>query len=356
MFNPTKIKELHGIVGLEQPFDPEYAILDADNLVSRSGYLSNLSSNPYAKIRFIKNAQDYAEISDMDFNKLIKGIQQASILEACNSIFNKPDFRERNLVYQYPLNKVNTTSLQAGFVCDKIKVTKDNNIGFNISRVILDFKGTGDITLQLYSSQQQDPLFSQLITITGTSQEEALNWEVNNDGVNYKAEYYLGYISNASLTPFKRDYERSSIVSCFTDLDITQVQFKGHVTNVIPNLTTDDGLSDYNGINADISVYDDYTDLILREEKLLAKVIDLQFQINLMRIYLGSVRSNGDQRKSNDLYVQIMTFIEGTGKDVVPKVVGIKSKLLSEITSIRKHIIKGKTGLFGGALMQTTIN
>jgi hypothetical protein len=239
-------------------------------------------------------------------------------------------------------------------VCNKIELTSENNVAFEIKKVILDFEGTGDLTLQLYSSQQQEPLFSQLISITGTTQVQELNWKVNNVD-SYKGEYYLGYVTNPLLTPFKRDYQNSSIITCFTDLYITERQFKGHSTNVIPDLTTADGLSDYNGVNADILVYDDYTDLILSSQTMFSKAIDLQFQITLMRVYLGSVRSNKDQRKADQLFTNIMSFIEGTGVDVIPRVVGLKPLLLSEITQLRSQILKQKEGLFGGMFMNQTI-
>ena len=133
------------------------------------------------------------------------------------------------------------------------------------------------------------------------------------------------------------------------------MQFKGHTGNLIPDLSKNDGLSDYNGVNADITVFEDYTDLILNSQTVLAKAIDLQFQINLMRTYLGSLRSNRDQRNANDLFTSIMSFIEGTGVDVVPRIVGLKPLLLSEISQLRKQIKKQHEGAFGGMLMNQTI-
>ena len=201
MFDKKVVDTLYGIVGLEQPFNPAYAILDSDNLTSRSGYKANGGGNPYVKVQHIKECQDYVGISDEDFNTLLKRIQSSSIAEVCNAVYSNTDFLERNLVYQYPLNKVNTTTLENGFVGDKITLSRKNNIAFEIKRVVLDFEGTGDITLQLYSSQQQEPLFSQTITITSTTQVQELNWVVNNVD-SYKGEYYLGYVTNSDLKPF----------------------------------------------------------------------------------------------------------------------------------------------------------
>jgi hypothetical protein len=355
MFDRDTIStNLYGIVGLRQSYNPDYAILDTDNTTSRSTYYAN-ESNPYVKIEYIKDTQDYVDISDADFNQLIKQIQQSAITETCAHIFDKPDFRQSALVYDNAINKVNTTTLQDGFVCYKILVTRDNNVAFKINNVRLDFLGTGDITLQLYSSQQQEPLYEQLITITSTTQTEQLGWVVNNLGNTGKGEYYLGYITNSDLTPFKRDYKLSDILTCYTDLWVYPYQFKGHNTNVIPDLTQNDGLSDYMGVNPDITVYDDYTDFIIREEMLLAPAINMMFQIALLRPYLGSLRSNKNERNASDLYLDINRHLEGLKQDGVVHIRGLREIYATEITRVKKEIEKMKKGFFGGKLMNQTI-
>lgn len=353
MFDNNQIEQLYGIVGLDQSFNPTYSILDADNLESRSNYKS--TDNPFVKIEYLKENSDYIDISDIEFNEFIKRKQITSISNVLNSVFDKSDFRQRNKVYENPLNKVNTTTLNDAFVCDKIRVSSKNNIAFRINRVILDFEGTGDITLQLYSSQQLEPLFEQAISITNTTQIEELNWVVNNAQDAGKGDYLLGYVTNSDLKPFKRDYEASNIKSCFKDLWIQSYQFTDYNANTIPDLRNNDGISDYTGVNADISVFDDYTDLILREERLFAKAIDLQFQINLINTYIASFRSNSKQRISKDLYVDIMSHLEGTNQDVVFKQKGLKHILIGEIVKIRKEIKKIQEGFFGGMLMNRTI-
>ena len=52
MINVTKIQNsLIGLIGFKQPFNPDYAVVDSNNLLSSSGYF--VTDNPYAKIEYI---------------------------------------------------------------------------------------------------------------------------------------------------------------------------------------------------------------------------------------------------------------------------------------------------------------
>ena len=104
MINATKIStSLLGIVGFRQPYNPIYAIVDAPNLLSSSGYFVN--DNHYAKVEFIKDNQDYQEISDANFNELLRNMQKASISNICNQVFSDFDFIDRNLLFKNASNK-----------------------------------------------------------------------------------------------------------------------------------------------------------------------------------------------------------------------------------------------------------
>lgn len=345
---------LYGIVGLRESFDPTKAILNAENQESRSGYFAN--DNTYVKVDMVKDSQDFKDITYEQFNEYLANLQKAAIKQVCNNIFDEPDFRERQLVYQYAINKVNTYQLPEGFACYKIYKRKDNNVAFKINRVILDFEGTGTINLQLYSSQQTTPLFEKEITINSPDQVEDLGWVVNNTGVDYKGQYLLGYVTNSDLRPYIRDYEGSDYFTYFRDIFVDDRIFLDHTTSRIPNLDLDSGVGEYIGINPDITVYDDYTDLILREEQLLAKAIDLQYQITLLNSYSSSSRSNLNERYGKDFFNKIAIHINGLNRPDSVRITGVKEVLHSEINQIRKQLQKIKKGFKGGRLINRTIN
>src|SRR6056297_1894111 len=113
MFNKTKVTDkLFGLVGLENPTDPDYSVLDTENLETRSGRTA--TENPYCKIKYLKESQDDYNISDIDFNKYLKKLQKKSIADVVDRVLTEPAYIDRQLLYQFPNNKVNTETLPTG--------------------------------------------------------------------------------------------------------------------------------------------------------------------------------------------------------------------------------------------------
>ena len=142
MFDVTKIQaNLYGVVGFRQPLNPDYAIIDAANLTSRSGEF--VTENPFCKIEFLKDNQDYSRLSDAEFNTKLKEMQEASISSICHKVFQKSDYIDRQVLYPYTQNRVNTEALPSGFICHKLRIDIKKNVAFKISRIFLDFDGAG---------------------------------------------------------------------------------------------------------------------------------------------------------------------------------------------------------------------
>lgn len=355
MFQVDKIStKLYSLVGLRDSFNPDYAILDADNQVSRSGYY--VTDNAYVKLEYIKDSQDYKDISDLEFNEYLKRLQQSSIVNVCHRVFNRFDFLDRNLLYINAHNKVNQETLLDGFVGYRIEVSQDSNIAFEIKRVLLDFDTLGDFKLLLFNTSSATPIFEQDITITDKTQVEVLDWKIDNSDVTYKGDYYLGYIKTGiTPIPFKRDYDNADVMTDISHLRIEKVQVKNHATETLFDLTLEDGLSENIGINPDITVYEDYTDLIIQNEMLFARAIELEFSIAVLREQLNSLRTNQNQRDSEKQSMKILAEIEGTDGDSPLKLIGLRSLLIGEIRQIAQEINKLKTGYFNNSIRVNTL-
>jgi hypothetical protein len=345
MINVAKIQDsLIGLIGFKQPFNPDFAIVDSSNQLSKSGYF--VTDNPYAKIEYIKDTQDYVSISDIDFNKVLKQIKQSSISNVCNQVFSDYDFLDRNLLFKNATKKVNTNVLPIGFVGFRIEVGNTKNIAFKLNRVLLDFQGTGTIKLLLWNTSSLVPLFSKEITIDSDHQSEVLDWVLDNSSNTYKGDYYIGYNTDGlTVTPYARDYENGNVMSSFKYLCIEQIKVPNHNTEVLFDISTYDGLSEDTGLNFDISVFDDYTDFVINNAYLFARAIQLDCQIQCIQIYLATIRSNINQAMSAQLYEKIMIELEGTGEGSMIRVKGLKNQLIGEITSIRNEIQKIKIGV-----------
>lgn len=356
MFDVSKIKNsLSGLVGFKQPFNPDYAIVDANNLLSESGYYVN--SNPFAKIEYIKDCQDYSEISDANFNKVLSDVIEDSAVNVINQIFSESSYIDRNLIYRNALNKNETDVLPNGFVGFKIEIDDTKSVAFNISRVFLDFEGTGDIALILLNSAKKTALKEQIITIDSDHKEYQLDWVLNDTEEVYKGEYFIGYIKDdlSTLSPYKRDYEDSNIMSVITHLEIDKIIVNDHDSNSLFDLSKVEFLNESTGLNLDISVYDDFTDLIIQNRFIFARAVYITAIINTLQIYMASLRSNRNERQAEELYKKILIEVEGTRSgDNVISVKGLRPQLLSEISTIKDEITKIKEGYLGNGYFVMT--
>ena len=313
MFDVSKIKNsLSGLIGFKQPFNPEYAIINASNQLSESGYFVN--SNPFAKIEYIKDCQDYAGISDVDFNTVLSDIVENSAVNVANQVFTESSYIDRQVLYKYALNKNETEALPNGFIGFRIEIDDTKSVAFNITRVFLDFEGTGDVTLLLFNSAQKTVLKQK------------------------------GF----ALTPYKRNYENSDIMSYTTHLNIEKIITPNHNTNVLFDLSKVEFLNENTGLNLDISVYDEFTDLIIQNRFLFSRAIFLSSVISSLQIYMTSLRSNRNERQAEELYKKVLVEVEGTrAGDNIISVKGLRPQLLSEISDIKAELTKIKEGYLG---------
>jgi hypothetical protein len=344
MLNINKIQTaLSGLVGFKNPYNPDYAIVDATNVLSESGYF--VTDNSFAKIEYIKDNQDYLKISDVDFNKLLTDIKKSAISNVCNRVFSEYDFLDRNVMYKNASNKINTEGLPLGFVGYKIEVGAEKNIAFKINRVLLDFDGIGEIKLLLWNTAKKAVLLQKTIEITSDHQEVVLEWTIDNTLTTYKGDYYIGYnTTDITVVPFKRELGNSDVISTIKYLCFQKVFVSNHATEELFDINKIEGLSTATGLNFDISVFDDFTDFVINNKMLFAKAIQLDCIIQCLQIYMTSLRSNANQSNSNQMYEKIMIDLEGTSSESLVKVNGLRNQLLGEITTIKEEIKKMKVG------------
>lgn len=344
MFDKSIIaSKLYGIVGLRQPYNPDYAILDANNVISRSGYYA--TDNPFCKIDFVVDNMDYIGASNANINDFIKNLQISAITDVCNMVFDQPDYIDRQYVLNNTINKVALENIYNGFCGYELLVDREKNVAFEITRVVLNFSGTGNITLALFNSAVTTPLQTKVVNITSDFQIEDLNWKIDGASKEYKGRYYIGYIRESSTVPvpFKREYYDSVLLSAIKFFQIRPVRFTPTtLTNLkLGDLRKVQYVVERHGINPDITVYYDYTDMICRNERLFAKAIDLAFQIKLINSYITSTRSNRSERISAELITKAVAEMEGItqGSGTINKK-GLKFGLSNEVELLKQQIKK----------------
>lgn len=340
-FDKTKVETgLSGLVGYRPSLDPNFFVLDATNLQSDSGYYVN--DNPFAEIEAFKDTLNYASIDELGFNSKLSQLTSSAITSVCSAVFqdkDHPSFIDRQLQFKNATNKINLESLPDGFVCEKICIDKKNSVAVEISRVLLDFGGTGDITLYLYNTNSIEPIKTEVVTISTDHQVVSLNWKLDNtDGIN-GGDWYIGYYTlGLSVAPFKRDYNNSSYESNVTHVYLEKTSVINHVAPNIWDLNLNQGMSETTGMNLDISVYYDYTDLIIQNKFLFADAINLESAIRMLNQYKGSFRSNKTQRIAGANLTEIEVAIEGQTSDKYQKVTGLRPSLGKQLDLINRKI------------------
>jgi hypothetical protein len=355
MFDATKIQDgLLGLVGVRQPFDPDYQLLDVANIASRSGrYLDDI---PPFKAQYWIDTQDYKDISNADLNDQLRNIQRGAIAEVAHSVFGDNAYIDRNFLFSQATNRVDVeNTVPNGFVGFEMQPSTTKDIAFKITRVRLEFEGTGTIKLVLFNSNLDAPIFTKDVIISSNSQIEELNWVLNNTNGDYKGQYFFGYIHDGTVLPFKRNYEADSFLNYLAEMRIEEVYISGAGPTEIFDLRDVKGLSENTGLNPDITVYSDYTDLILQNEHLFSRAVQIQWAINMMQRYVTTLRSNANERKAKDLALLTMTAIEGTPGDAPVQVTGLRFLLSREVESIKKTVKELKEGYFGGRAQVITM-
>jgi hypothetical protein len=168
-----------------------------------------------------------------------------------------------------------------------------------------------------------------------STQEVALNWVVSGKG-----RYYIGYIAS-DLIPYYRESGCIAVEKVF----INQVVASDHNTETLPYFDDIRTTSYSTGLNFDIFVYNEYSDLIAYTKKLFSRAIQLSGQINIINTYLTSIRTTGTQRIAKSNADDLLIKLEGYKSETM-NVKGLNAYFVDEIKDIKKEIDKLKRGYF----------
>ena len=98
MFNKTKVINAYsGLVGYDNPFNPDYDIVNSANQVSDSG--RKVTDNPHCKIEYLKDNFDYADNDTDEFNAELTKISNQAIVNILDKVFYKHDYIAFQLIF-----------------------------------------------------------------------------------------------------------------------------------------------------------------------------------------------------------------------------------------------------------------
>ena len=344
---------LKGRVGFKNLLDLSF-VVDGDNLHSGSGLF--VTDFPNIDGRSIKACLPIPNATDTQVNEWLVDTKRIAINNVCNSIFNNNEFLDSAILYSVSdcSNEYNSFK-RNGFQFYELTNGLDRNIGISINSIELEFEGTGDLEIVLFNAKTGIVQESKTVTISSQFQTESLYWNISNLE-SYKAKYYIGFItdSNTSLKPIKRTQFNSGLKQPIKGVGVSCKVMEGLTTVQRFNTQEAESVTQYNGVNLNISTFKDYTAFIVSNKSLFDRAIHVSWGITLLRELLNSQASNPDQRKAHQNQLRIIQQIEGQKGEDLQTVTGLNSVLYGSIGSI-KNVLNGvKTELKGGRYIKRT--
>lgn len=313
MIRSDKIKsQLFGGVGFRQPTLSGYDIVDADNQASQSGDFFQDSSR-LVTIKNIKETQENPEITDEQFNDLLKQLQESAINNVCNKITQQEsDFRQSQNLYPFEKTFGDTLTVSDKFTCFRIEPTRKNTILTKISFIELAFDSDATFNIYLYNSNKPNaPIQTQEVTtVANESVLFQLDWYIADDENHKGGNYYIGYFEDelGVALPIKRDYELSTLEMQSRCNYILPSKLTKSVNTI--DVSSYVSQSDTGGLNIGIETYNDYTDLLIRNNQLLWKAIQSEMAIQVLDTIIHSTRSNRDERILSQAVNQLNGYVD----------------------------------------------
>lgn len=338
MLRPDKIKStngLFGMVGFRQSTLTDYDVVDADNRASSSGEVFQ-DANPLVTIKNIKETQENPSIIDDQFNLLLKQMQESVILSACNKVINgKSSFIQTQNLYPFEKTFDTTLDVDDKMSCFRVIPNYTVNQISKVTAIELSFDKAVTFYVYLYNSNKPNDYIQRqtVTTVANESVIQSLDWFIADDSTYKGGTFYLGYFEDdlQGAKPIAKNYELSSLKLSTRCYYIEPVKIN-HTGSVI-DVSDYDSQSDTGGINLIVEIYNDYTELIIRNKNLFVEVIKNEMAIKVLNLISTTTRTNIDQQIMSSARIELNGVNDG-----MMKVVGIESKQSKAIEDLRKML------------------
>lgn len=334
------ISKLFGQVGFSDPTMAEYAgIVDADNKQSKSGrYFDRF----HAAVT-IQNIHEAANIdpaiSDADFNKLLKEMQEDCIYTVLDGVFNSPEVTEQVLEFD-TCDEPPVLIPNAGrFVGRQIRVASDKGKSVRINAITLYFNGDATFNMYLFNSLKKSPL--KILEVSTEEDNQVIiepeDWILNYaDSGNKSGVFYIGYFQDdlGSVQAYDEQPPYWNCAKCFSTarMEADRVPDVADFIRFNPYLGTRTF-----GLNFEITTVADYTEKIRLAPQVFTRAVGMQMTAKVIEMMIYSTRSNIIQRIGEagmqKLYDQLNLAFSSPD---FPYTVGIKNQLDRELSNLRK--------------------
>lgn len=327
------LSALFGRLGWKQPDIAGSPVIDAPNLVSKSGRLFNDGSfHPLVTISNIKSVMEEAGAADVNLNSYLTTLQNSIIMRCLNSVFDGPEIVEVVKLFERYGQNDQVINSSGQFVGYEINVANAADTACQLDAVTLYFDEAATFNLYLF----KDGVIAPVKTIEVTTEAGSLSTVSLVDIVLNTGKYYFGYFQD-DLGSCKAIWEQ---VKCWNKTLLFSA------SNVAAAATGSTSFNRDNrtypgytyGLNLEISTFKDYTRLIERKANMFDEMIGLQMAYCIMEQVLFAVRSNSTERILKDQVDRLGLQLDLTGAAPIsqgPKVTGLRQRITREAEKVK---------------------
>lgn len=328
---------LFGRIGWQQPTGTGNPVLNATNLLSKSGRKFNDGSfHALVTLQNIKAIMEQESASDADFNAYIEGLQRAIILRSLNGVFNNPEYITQGLLYERWGSQDTEIANSGKFVAWKIRVPSAIDLAIQIDSVALYFNEAATFNLYLFNDVKAAPVWTGEVTTVANSQTVVNLADIvlnHIGGNNLGGVFYFGYFQN-DLGTAKAIRESYSTFNTSRPYGATMIEATPIGANDF--VRSNIGYSSYQsfGMNLHISVFRDHTWQIVRKAALFDNVNGLQMAAQVIEQSTYSTRSNSTERAIKSQTNDLNASMDLTGAAPIsdgPKTTGLRTQITQEL-------------------------
>lgn len=321
-----------GVVGWRQPTRSGSPVVTAANIASSSG-LYYQDGSALCTVDNIKAAVDDEAISDANLNTVLADMSKSALNKVCADVFNADDFIDGGLLFKHENKFSEVLTNTTDFVGFEIDLSKRNDISVIINNILLEFDAEDSVKVLLFNSQSNAVVSSSTITTVANSQKNtSVRWVLND--LAYGGKFYIGYL-RGSLTgqAVKRNYELASVQTSFDGVEIRPVRVADWSAETMFNPEDVSYESDTWGMNFNISVYRDFTEIVKANVNRFADALQLQVCAQAIDMISNSTRSNRAERLSKANAV--MELNGNRFNPNFPEHTGVRQRLAREIRRLK---------------------
>ncbi|MDF2189288.1 hypothetical protein [Paraflavitalea sp. CAU 1676] len=333
------IPALFGRVGWSQSLVAGAPVVNPTNQESKSGRYFQEFHN-IVTVANVRQTMEEIGANDANLNQHLTNLQRSCVLRCLNAVFQKPEYLQELLLFNR-IGQNDTPVTNTGqFVGYEINLAPANNISVQVEAATLLFDQDVTFNLYLFKDGKKSPI--RVVEVAAVAYEATVvnfaDLVLSYYGATTKGgRFYLGYFQD-DLGPAKAIREqvcRAGQPLCYS---AEPVYMKKNAGEYDFNRDQRSYTVEPYGINLEMSVFRDFTNVIVKKAHLFDEVIGLTNAYIVIEQILYAVRSNATERILKDQLDRFGLQLELLGAVPIqdsPRIKGLAQKIEAEFKRMR---------------------